>query len=237
MWTDLATDLRPEILARIAMSLLVGLVLGLERERHGRAAGLRTILLVSLSSCIVMIVSERFYTTSLAAIGSAPAWHPDPSRLAAGALSGMGFLGAGVIIRQSGRIIQGVTTAATLWFATVIGLAFGCGAIGIGLIGAILAFVVLHLLPVVETRIQEERYARLSVRIDASVSSVEAVLTELKELSMTVKSMDIQTSRDEAGQHVVFQLQFKRTDVLRVPIDVTQRIGRLPGVLTTYWQS
>jgi putative Mg2+ transporter-C (MgtC) family protein len=237
MWTFMVDDLRAETLVRIGLALLVGLILGLERERHGRAAGLRTILLVSLSACIAMIISERFYTASLAAVGSTPSWHPDPARLAAGALSGMGFLGAGVIIRQSDHIIQGVTTAATLWFATVIGLTFGCGAIGIGLVGTVVAFVVLHLLPLFEARLQEERHAQLSVQFDAAVSSVETVLGELKALAMTVTNMDIQTSRDDAGQRVVFYLQYKQTKLPRMPLDVTQRIDRLPGVRTTHWQS
>jgi putative Mg2+ transporter-C (MgtC) family protein len=237
MWTLVVDDLPAEILVRIALALLAGLVLGLERERHGRAAGLRTILLVSLSACIAMIVSERFYTASLAAAGSVPAWHPDPARLAAGALSGMGFLGAGVIIRQSDRVIQGVTTAATLWFATVIGLTFGCGAIGIGLVGTGVAFVVLHLLPLLEARLQEERHARLSVQIDAAVSSVETVLGELKALAITVKNLDVQTSRDDAGLCVVFDLLYKQTNLTRMPLDVTQQIGRLPGVRATHWQS
>ena len=101
MLNEILIDMRPEILLRIGLTLAAGFILGIERERHGRAAGLRTTLLVSLSACAVMIISDSFYVKSLALIGSAPAWHPDPARLAAGALSGMGFLGAGVIIRQT----------------------------------------------------------------------------------------------------------------------------------------
>lgn len=99
MLNEILIDMRPEILLRIGLTLVAGFILGIERERHGRAAGLRTTLLVSLSACAVMIISDSFYVKSLAIVGSEPAWHPDPARLAAGALSGMGFLGAGVIIR------------------------------------------------------------------------------------------------------------------------------------------
>src|SRR5436190_9433732 len=76
----------PEILIRVGLAALAGTLLGIERERHGRAAGLRTTLLVSMAACIAMIISDQFYRQSFALQNSASGWHPDPARLAAGVL-------------------------------------------------------------------------------------------------------------------------------------------------------
>ncbi|MEI6149256.1 MAG: MgtC/SapB family protein [bacterium] len=236
MWDYLKSDLNLEILARVGLTLAMGAILGFERERHGRAAGLRTTLLVSLSSCVAMIVSDSFYLKSLAATGTAASWHPDPARLAAGVLSGMGFLGAGVIIRQSSHIVWGVTTAATLWFATVIGLAFGCGSIGIGLVASLVAIVILHLFPLVESYIRDDWYSDFSVQFDAGFTSIDPVLNELKGCAIKVESVEIQAGQ-RIPQRVVFHLKYKKADLVRFPVEVTQRVGRLPGVQETHWQT
>jgi putative Mg2+ transporter-C (MgtC) family protein len=236
MWNYLVSDLQPEVLVRVALTLLTGFILGFERERHGRAAGLRTTLLVSLSACVVMVISEFFYRQSLVVTGSASSWHPDPARLAAGALSGMGFLGAGVIIHAGGHI-RGVTTAATLWFATVMGLAFGAGLIGLGLLASAVAFVVLHLLPSVEAHMQDDAYSDFSVRLDVGAATLDLILNELKSCAIKVESMDIQTDRQPPVQRVVFHLKYRKTDLVRFPREVTQRVGELPGVQETHWHA
>ncbi|NQU44138.1 MgtC/SapB family protein, partial [bacterium] len=178
-WQASVVDLRPEYLVRIGLSLFAGFVLGVERERHGRAAGLRTTLLVCLAACVGMILSDSFYLHSLNLTGNSTAWHPDPARLAAGALAGMGFLGAGVIVRQTTHLVRGVTTAATLWFATVLGLTFGAGAIGTGLLSTVIAFAILYILPHVESHIHDDWYSDLTILMDTTTSSVSDVLLEL----------------------------------------------------------
>src|SRR3954465_8156256 len=116
--------------------MAAGLVLGLERESHGRAAGLKTTILACVASCLAMILSEDFYRESFNQAASM--MRPDRARLAAGILTGIGFLGAGAIIRQ-GTLVHGVTTAAVLWYTTILGLAFGSGHIAIGVMGACIA--------------------------------------------------------------------------------------------------
>src|SRR5437879_4208275 len=115
----------PEMVLRLLMAFLAGFVVGWERESHGRPAGLRTTILACVASALAMILSEVLFTQSAALMGSG-SWRPDPARLGAGILTGIGFLGAGTILRHA-NIIVGVTTAATLWFVTVLGLAFGSG--------------------------------------------------------------------------------------------------------------
>lgn len=241
MWDSLAIDLSTQMLERIGLTLLAGFILGVERERHGRAAGLRTILLVSLSSCVAMVVSEEFYFESVRR-NAASSWHPDPARLAAGILTGMGFIGAGVILRQSQFAIRGVTTAATLWFATVMGLAFGAGAVAVGALATLLAFLILILLPLVERHIQDDWYSVFTVQLDPQAASAETIVGELQALGVRVKGLDVEADLQRGRRRIVFHLKYKhlkgrRGDLLHMPLEVTERVGKLPGVESTHWQA
>src|SRR5690349_14046898 len=113
----------PEILLRIGLAFAAGFVIGFERSGRGRPAGLRTTILTSVVAATAMIVSEKLFMESGAAVTGGN-WRPDPARLGAGVLTGIGFLGGGTIMRHD-NVIRGVTTAACLWFVTVLGLAFG----------------------------------------------------------------------------------------------------------------
>ena len=126
-----------EITRRLAFTILAGGLLGLNRWSRGRAAGLRTTVLVCLAASIAMIEANLLLATAGRPWDSFT--RMDVMRLPLGILDGMGFIGAGVIVRRK-RMIVGVTTAATLWFATVMGLCFGGGqsqlgaaALGLGL--------------------------------------------------------------------------------------------------------
>src|SRR6058998_3544152 len=113
-----------EILGRVALAAALGAVLGLEREIREREAGLRTHLLVSVGSALFTIVSAYGFHSFLTSGESVV--RADPTRIAAQIVTGIGFLGAGAIIRQ-GLSVRGLTTAATLWAVAAIGLASGAG--------------------------------------------------------------------------------------------------------------
>src|SRR5258706_1598343 len=123
-----------EMFLRLLMAFLAGFVVGWERERHGRPAGLRTNFLACVAAALAMMVSEVLFTQSAVALNPAASWRPDPARLGAGILTGIGFLGAGTIMRLS-NFVRGVTTAASLWFVTVLGLTFGSGLFSLGFLG------------------------------------------------------------------------------------------------------
>ncbi len=109
-----------EIIIRLILAFILGALIGLEREFHGRAAGLRTHILVCLGSSLVMLISMHLfdiYRDSGAV---------DPSKMAAGVITGIGFLGAGTILRFRASV-RGLTTAASLWAVASIGLASGSG--------------------------------------------------------------------------------------------------------------
>ena len=129
-----------DIAIRLAVALVLGGAVGLEREVHGSDAGLRTHILVSLGSALMMIVSILM---SQAFPGS------DPARISAQVVSGIGFLGAGSILRSTGSV-RGLTTAASIWAIAGIGLAIGAGFYSSGLIASLLILVTLWLLRSVE---------------------------------------------------------------------------------------
>ncbi len=118
---------RPEYiewLLRIGAAIIAGLTLGLERGFRGKAAGLKTMMLISLGSCLFMLVSEAVSIRSTSV--------SDPARIAAQVVTGVGFLGAGAIITSKHRV-TGLTTAATIWVSASIGLVIGIGEILLGL--------------------------------------------------------------------------------------------------------
>src|SRR5579872_1789473 len=127
--TEIQPDL--EIFARIAIAFLLGALIGWERERHGISAGIRTYGAISLGACV-------FGVLSISIPGS------DPSRIAAQIVTGIGFLGGGVIFRQ-GDYVSGLTTAATLWATAAVGLAVSFGLYLISFLTSILIYLLLYL--------------------------------------------------------------------------------------------
>jgi putative Mg2+ transporter-C (MgtC) family protein len=114
-----------EVLFRLFLAAVLGAMVGLEREVHGRPAGIRTYLLLCMGSALIMVVSELLFF-KYEAKGLGDILRADPGRIAAQAITGIGFLGAGVILRYKDTI-RGLTTAACVWVACAIGLAIGAG--------------------------------------------------------------------------------------------------------------
>jgi putative Mg2+ transporter-C (MgtC) family protein len=130
-----------QVIVRLTISLVLGGLIGLERQLHRRAAGLRTHILVSLGSCLIMLTS--IYISDIYKNGPAV----DPSRIAAGVITGIGFLGAGAIIREREKeAVKGLTTAASLWVVAGIGLASGCGFFIAAFYSTVLALITLFFL-------------------------------------------------------------------------------------------
>jgi putative Mg2+ transporter-C (MgtC) family protein len=112
-----------EILERLFLAALLGGVIGWERDLRNKQAGFKTHLLVSVGSAMIMIMSIYGFNETIGHINA----RFDPARLAHGVISGIGFLGAGAILRHSNNIVSGITTAATLWVVAAIGLCVGSG--------------------------------------------------------------------------------------------------------------
>ncbi|MCX5712208.1 MAG: MgtC/SapB family protein [Candidatus Omnitrophica bacterium] len=135
----------PQIVVRLTLSVVLSGLIGVERQVHRRTAGLRTHILVCLGSCLIMLTSLYVFDIY---IDKVPL---DPTRIAAGVITGIGFLGAGAIIRgKESEGVIGLTTAASLWVVAGVGLAVGCGFLSGAITTTILTLIVLFFLRKVE---------------------------------------------------------------------------------------
>ena len=141
------TDL--QMITRLLLTLIFSGLIGLERQVHRRDAGLRTHILVALGSCLIMLTSLYVFDIYKDQVAL------DPVRIAAGVVTGIGFLGAGTIIRESDGV-RGLTTAASLWVSAGIGLAVGVGSIKIAAWTTLLVLLVLYFLRYIETPLSKE---------------------------------------------------------------------------------
>ena len=137
-----------DLWARLLLAAGLGAAIGVERELRQKAAGLRTNILIALGSAIFTVVSLEIARTG-----------GTPDRIAASIVTGVGFLGAGSILR-SGKSIHGMTTAATIWVNASVGMAARAGLYTIAITGTIITLIVLALLPYLEQRL--DRYARVA---------------------------------------------------------------------------
>lgn len=152
-----------DIIFRLLAAMAVGLIVGGQRTRTAHPAGLRTHMLVALGACVVMIIGSQLYqdTQHLYQTG------PDPARLGAQVISGVGFLGAGTILKD-GVTIRGLTTAASLWTVACLGLATGMGYYLLSLLGSVAVLITLSALDRLQMRLQKNGSSRLYLRIECN---------------------------------------------------------------------
>jgi putative Mg2+ transporter-C (MgtC) family protein len=174
-----------DVAIRLAVALLAGALLGLNRGESGKAAGLRTTMLVCLAACLAMLQMNVLLSQAGKPEGSFAVL--DLMRLPLGILSGVGFIGAGAILRKDG-LVTGLTTAATLWFVTVVGLCAGGGQIALAVIGIVLGMFVLSMLAKIEHRLPRNLRASLTIRYDPASGERTRWLDELERLHCRVAS-------------------------------------------------
>jgi putative Mg2+ transporter-C (MgtC) family protein len=184
-----------EVILRVVLAAALGGAIGLERELREREAGLRTHLLVSVGAALFTLVSAYAWTDWRFSTPQGLVF--DPTRIAAQVVSGIGFLGAGAIIRQ-GLSVRGLTTAATLWVVAAIGMAAGVGYYEAAV--ATTALVLISLWPLriiayrLSTRVRPEE-GRIAVDLPAGASAV-SVLVAVEEAGAAVRSLEFEDEGD-----------------------------------------
>lgn len=179
-----------EIVLRLVLGAFLGGIIGYERYTHGRPAGFRTHIIVCVASVLIMIVSVDFHYLTKQNIDYIKI---DPSRIAAGAITGIGFLGAGVIIK-TGFIVQGLTTAACLWIVSAIGLAVGVGLYLPGIIATFITMIALWVLRGFEHKMEKRVYKQVGITTDSD--DKEKIVEEtLKEAKAVIANINYEYNR------------------------------------------
>lgn len=179
-------DFSWELLFRILLAAILGALIGYERQFKHKSAGLRTNILVCVGSCLIMILSNLIYENVEGKTNA------DPARLAAQVVSGIGFLGAGAIIKEGVNVI-GLTTAACIWVVAGVGLAIGGGYYQIGIFSAILVYIVLEILCYIErTRwIMPADNVAIKIIIAKQSDSIKKIYRQLSKIGMGFKDTSL----------------------------------------------
>ena len=179
MASFITDSLRIEIALRLGLALLIGALIGLERSYHGRPAGFRTHALVCLSTSLLMLVTvfERFWFAELPRPQGTNVTI-DPTRMAQGIMTGIGFLGAGTIIKE-GASVRGLTTAASIWITAAIGVLIGIGFYWPAFCASALTLGTLSAFRWIERKIPAQFYAELTLRLRKGASLPEPSLRAL----------------------------------------------------------
>ena len=212
-----------ETLLRLAIAAALGGVIGLERELDEKAAGLRTHILVALGSALFTLVSAYGFADILGK-NSASVVRLDPSRIAAQIVTGIGFLGAGVIFRQ-GLTIRGLTTAASLWLVAAVGMAAGAGYWAGAVIATIVGIFSLRPLGWLKLPLRQQRgIVRLLVELKEGAASG-AVLDALEPADLLALRRD--------GQRIEVELRIDRDRQARA----LDAVSSLPEVAEARWST
>lgn len=223
----------PAIVVRLILTLLAGALLGVERSRNGHPAGLRTVILVILAASVAMIQMDLLLPTS----GKTPSSFSvmDVMRLPLGILTGVGFIGAGAILRK-GNMVVGITTAATLWFATVVGLCLGGGQLALGCVAAVIGYLVLSSLRWLEKRFERYQPATLTLIANENVFTPDHLRARLQAAKFRVTTISVAYSREERRQRIRCEVRWPTAHASDVPA-ILQELERTPGLIQLAWRA
>ncbi len=211
---------------RIVAAMLLGALIGLERSYHGRPAGFRTHALVCMASSLLMLVTvyQKEWMTEL----TLDAIRTDPTRMAQGIMTGIGFLGAGVIFKE-GLTVRGLTTAASIWMTASIGVLVGIGFWVPAVIGTLLTLLVLGAFRHIENRLPSEQFAHHHVRFRRTAVMSEPDLMALIKLH-GLSVANVHTRLINEGQILEYRMVLRGFDRASLQ-SLTQALLKLPDVV------
>jgi len=219
-----------DILLPLLAACLLGGAIGLERELRGRPAGFRTHIMVCLGATMAMLVSmhlQRFLNAS-----DASPVRFDPGRTAAGILTGIGFIGAGAVMKLKSSN-RGLTTAACIWFVAALGVVVGAGQYALAIAATLSALAVLLLLSRLEEVLRPHWYRELIVVATRSDDLFPRVKEVLAELGMTVQSYELEEEIEKNQIRALFSVRFPRAHLGE---EMARRLREVPGVRTIIWR-
>lgn len=219
------------IIIKLLLAALAGALVGMEREKHGRPAGLRTHLLVALASCLMMIISESVYL-KYGQVSGTSILRIDPSRIAAQIVAGIGFIGAGVILKD-GLTVRGLTTAACLWLAAAIGMGFGMGIYLPTVVSTVIAISALIFLKRLEPYINKDRFLIFRVEVDKGIDIYPQLEKIFAQYSMIISDVSCSLHPRSGETHYKFVLTQHHQ---RMGRELSQAVAVLDGVKKIEYQ-
>lgn len=208
-----------ELLMRLVLAAFLGGLIGYERQSRRKSAGLRTNVLVCLGSCLIMVLSENIYQ-QVEGLTNA-----DPARLAAQVVSGIGFLGAGTIMKE-GLTVKGLTTAACLWVVAGVGLAVGAGFYTGALFTSFLVFATLGTLSKLDDWVAHERNLLILIESFDSPGQMIRINKCLNDLNIKTRSFQI---KDNDEDSVIISVLTHSTEVDKAPL-IAEGLMLLEGI-------
>jgi len=204
-----------QIILRVLVGAALGAVVGIERERSDQPAGLRTHMILVIGATLAMVLS-----INLGYLFARPGTPADPARLAAQVISGIGFLGAGAILRF-GYNVKGLTTATSLWTMAIVGMTVGAGHYLIGIITTALMLIVLALLNIIEKRLFRTSVSRfISIEVNFHKGVVKSIRHIVEEFSENVASFTIQKHVKDKRLRIQVVARISRDQQLEELIEV-----------------
>jgi putative Mg2+ transporter-C (MgtC) family protein len=210
-----------DIALRLALTVIASALLGFDRGARGHAAGLRTTMLVGLAAALAMIQANILLPVDGKTSSSFSVL--DLMRLPLGILTGVGFIGGGAILKR-GDIVRGVTTAATLWVTTVIGLCFGGGQLGLGIAGAGLSLVTLFVLDWLDRRIPRQHHARLTIEVDKGADYNDLPQAILPE-KYAAQFLEQSATDNPARVKIAYELTWRRREIDGPPLQLLRAVN------------
>ena len=208
---------------RLIVACLLGGIIGYERESRNKSAGLRTHVLVCVGSCLIMILSENIYYNVQGLTNA------DPARLAAQVVSGIGFLGAGTIMKE-GLSVKGLTTAASLWVVAGVGLAVGFGYYSGALITTGLVFLTLRILGI-EKICHKNNVHYLNVQTVYLPEHISKIVSLLGNINLRIKDLKIQYLDNQNNKvWLLFTVKFPEDATMQEVIDNLSHIENVFAV-------
>lgn len=221
----------PDLVIRMLCTLIAGAIIGYDRGEHAKAAGLRTTILVCMAASVAML--QMNYLLPLAGRASDSFVTNDLMRLPLGILTGVGFIGGGAILRR-GSLIVGVTTVATLWYVTVIGLCFGGGQMLLGWLATAIGALVLWGLRWVESFMLIEQHASLAVTLDPSGPDEDEIKRRLEAAAISVRDISLQSGSGIRTLTLNVSKPRRRSEAA-IPA-VLKELSRQAGVSAVEWR-
>ncbi|MBI1992280.1 MAG: MgtC/SapB family protein [Candidatus Omnitrophica bacterium] len=215
------------VLQRLLLITVIAGAIGYERERHGRAAGFRTHILVGVGACLVMLTGMHLAET----LGGRVPF--DPTRMAAQVISGIGFLGAGTILRFRASV-RGLTTAASLWAVGGVGLAVGAGFLHGAVLAGLIVMVVMFGFTRLERAMRRDWYQLLVIETGAAGAArhLARVRALLAEHDIEIRDLDIKEDEPTGRVRLEFQVKLLPDQ----PRDeIVSQLLRLEGTMGAYW--